>query len=84
MLEEYDAEAEGGHGIGRNCPPAFSSWSRALQYSGGSPRFHPARGLLLLCQGNNKFYFPPPPSKRQPKGNCDPEQFIIQLNLKGI
>lgn len=55
VLEEYEVEVDGDRGVGRNCPPTFPGWSRALQYSGGSPGLHPARGLLLLFQGNNKF-----------------------------
>lgn len=76
---------EGSHGVGCKCPPTFPGWFRALQPSGGSPGPHPARGLLLLFQGNNKFqFFLSFPPKRQAKGNHDSEQFIIQLNLKGI
>lgn len=44
--------------------------------------------LFLICYYYSRetinFNFFSPPPKRQAKGNRDSEQFIIQLNLKGI
>lgn len=42
--------------------------------------------LLLICDyySRETINFNFPPHKRQAKGNRDSEQFIIQLNLKGI